>query len=159
MQTVDYVDIPRFMGDWYVIATIPTPFERGAHNAVERYALKDNGQIETTFTYNKNGFDGPVKTMRATGFIQDNDSNALWGMQFVWPFKADYRVIYLDEDYTTTIIGRQARDYVWIMARAPYIEETVLAEHVQWLGTLGYDTSKLVRIPQRSVDELSAAGK
>jgi apolipoprotein D and lipocalin family protein len=157
MQSVEYVDLDRFMGDWYVIASIPTPFERGAHNAIERYDLSGVGKIDTIFSYNEDGFDGRRKNMRAKGFVQDKKTNAIWGMQFVWPFKADYRVIYLDDDYTTTIIGRQKRDYVWIMSRSSTMAEGVLDAHTSWLAELGYDTSALVRIPHRSADELVAA--
>ncbi len=108
------------MGDWYVIANIPTAIEKGAHNAVESYRLDDDGSIATTFTFRDGSFDGEPKTYQPRGFIRD-DSNAVWGMQFVWPIKADYRIIYLDEDYTVTVIGRNKRDYVWIMAREPKI--------------------------------------
>ena len=51
MDTVDYVDLDRFMGDWYVIANIPTFLEKGAHNAVETYELNDDGTIDTTFVW------------------------------------------------------------------------------------------------------------
>ena len=56
LKAVDYVDLPRFMGDWYVIANIPTRLERGAHNAVESYRLDDDGSIATTFTFRADGF-------------------------------------------------------------------------------------------------------
>ncbi len=45
MKTVDYVDLDRFMGDWYVIANIPTFLEKGAHNAVENYQLNEDGTM------------------------------------------------------------------------------------------------------------------
>jgi lipocalin len=45
----------------------------------------------------------------------------VWGMQFVWPFKGDFRIVVLNADYTHTVIGREKRDYVWIMARQPTI--------------------------------------
>ncbi len=51
LQAVDRVDINRFMGDWYVIANIPTAIEKGAHNAIESYRLDDDGSIATTFTF------------------------------------------------------------------------------------------------------------
>ena len=108
----DKVDLPRFMGDWYVIANIPTFLEKGAYNAVESYAMNEDGTIATTFTFRKDGFDGEKKTYNPRGFVENTETNALWGMQFVWPFKGDYRIIYLDEDYSTTVIGRQKRDYV-----------------------------------------------
>jgi apolipoprotein D and lipocalin family protein len=149
IETVAHVDLQRFMGDWYVIANIPTWVEKGAHNAVESYELAPDGTIKTTFTFRKGGFDGELKKHQPTGFVTDRNSNAVWGMQFLWPIKADYRIVYLTEDYSQTVIGRNKRDYVWIMARTPEIPEEDYARIVALLGTQGYDTSKLQRVPQR----------
>lgn len=148
MDTVKQVDLERFMGRWYVIANIPTFVEKGAHNAIESYALNPDGTIATTFTFNKDAFDGPLKTHHPTGFVRDS-SNALWWMQFIWPFKADFRIIWLDPDYSITVIGRSKRDYVWIMARAPEIPQAKYDEIVAFLGGLGYDTSKIQKVPQK----------
>ena len=71
IHTVLSVDLNRFMGDWYVIANIPTTIEKDAYNAVESYRLAEDGTIETTFTFNKGGFDGPLKTYHPRGYIQD----------------------------------------------------------------------------------------
>ena len=148
MKTVDYVDLDRFMGSWYVIANIPTFLEKGAHNAVETYRLNDDGSIATNFTYRKGAFDGKLKEYNPKGFILDENTNARWGMRFVWPIKADYRIVYLDDDYSQTVIGRQDRDYVWIMTRTPTISEADYDELVTFVEALGYDTSKLQRVPQ-----------
>ncbi len=149
MQTVDYVDLDRFMGDWYVIANIPTFLEKGAHNAVETYAMNDDGTIATTFTFRKNSFDGELKQYNPKGFITDTETNALWGMRFIWPIKADYRVVYLDEDYTQTVIGRQKRDFVWIMARTPTIPDEDYERILSFVESLGYDMSKVQKVPQQ----------
>ena len=149
MNTVDHVDIDRFMGPWYVIANIPTFLEKGAHNAVETYSLNDDGSIATSFTFRKDSFDGKPKEYNPKGFILDNKSNARWGMRFVWPIKADYRIVYLDEDYTQTIVGRQNRDYVWVMARTPTISDRDYDKLYDFVASLGYDTAKLERVPQR----------
>ena len=149
MQTVDYVDLERFMGDWYVIANIPTFLEKGAHNAVESYALNDDGTIATTFVYRDGSFDGEPKRYTPKGFVRDTGSNALWGMRFVWPIKADYRIVYLDEDYSQTVIARQKRDFVWIMARKPSISDQDYDRLVEFVESIGYDISKLERVPQR----------
>ena len=148
MKTVDYVDIERFMGDWYVIANIPTFLEKGAHNAVENYALDADGTIATTFTFRDGAFDGKLKEYTPRGFIRDTDTNATWGMRFVWPIKADYRIVYLDDDYSKTIIGRQKRDFVWIMAREPEIPEGEYQALLEFVSSLGYDLSKVQRVPQ-----------
>jgi apolipoprotein D and lipocalin family protein len=149
MTTVEKVDLPRFMGSWYVIANIPTRIERGAYNAVESYRLDPDGSIDTTFTFRDGDFEGPLKTYNPRGFVLDRNTNALWGMRFIWPIKADYRIVYLNEDYSQTVIGRRNRDYVWIMARTPHIPEEDYQRLVRFVADLGYDASQVQRVPQR----------
>ena len=149
LKLVEKVDLARFMGDWYVIASIPTFIEEGAHNAVESYRLAPDGSIATTFTFRKGGFDGEAKRYTPTGFVVDRTSNAVWGMQFVWPIQSDYRIVYLAEDYSATVVAREKRDYAWIMARAP---EIPAAQYRRMLGVLaeqGYEIAKVRKVPQR----------
>ena len=149
LTTAAHVDLPRFMGDWYVIANIPTFIEKGAYGAVESYRLDSDGTIDTTFSFNKGAFDGPRKRHNPRGFVFDKQSNAVWGMRFVWPIKADYRIVYVSEDYGRTIIGREARDYVWIMARTPVIADSDYQQLLDLVKREGYDMSKVQRVPQR----------
>ena len=149
LATVANVELPRFMGDWYVIANIPTPIERGAHNAVENYRLEADGTIATTFTYRADSFTGKRRQYHPRGFVRNRQSNALWGMRFIWPIKADYRITYLDADYTRTVISRQKRDYVWIMARTPRIPAADYERLVALVQAQGYDIAKLQRVPQQ----------
>ncbi len=149
LPTVAHVDLERFMGDWYVIGNIPTFIERGAHNAVETYARNPDGTIATTFSFRQDGFDGALKQYHPTGYVQDDGSNAVWGMQFVWPIKADYLIVHLDADYTQTVVARNQRDYVWIMARTPTMPEADYQRLVAQLDAWGYDTTTIERVPQR----------
>ena len=149
LETVEQVDLERFMGDWYVIANIPTFIEKDAHNAVESYRLDDDGTIATTFTFRDGSFDGKQKTYTPRGFIIDEQSNALWGMQFIWPIKADYRIIYVTGDYSETIIGRNQRDYVWYMARTPEVSPDRYQRARDLIAQAGYDVNRLQRVPQQ----------
>jgi len=142
------VDLARYMGDWYVIANIPTPFEKNVYNAVESYALEADGSVATTFTYNEGGFEGKKKTFRPKAYVRDDGSNAAWGMQF-GPILAEYLIAYVDADYTQTVVARSSRDFVWIMARTPEISDADYDRMVVQIGKWGYDTEKLQRIPQR----------
>jgi apolipoprotein D and lipocalin family protein len=153
LETVEYVDLQRFMGDWYVIANIPTFVEKGAHNAVENYRLDDDGTIATTFTFNKDSFDGPLKEYHPRGFVRDTESNAEWGMQFIWPIKGDYRITFLDEDYSRTVISRNKRDYVWLMARTPQVSEADYQEMLQHVRESGYDLNEIRKVPQQPLQE------
>jgi apolipoprotein D and lipocalin family protein len=149
IQTVPHVDLQRFMGDWYVIANIPTFVEKDAYNAVESYRLNADGTIATTFTFRKGRFDGEPKRYQPRGFVLDKQTNAVWGMQFIWPFKGDFRIVYLNSDYTQTVVGREKRDYVWIMARQPAIPEPDYQRIVTLLTREGYDTAQIQKVPQR----------
>jgi apolipoprotein D and lipocalin family protein len=149
MKTVDKVDLQRFMGPWYVIANIPTFIEKGAHNAVESYRLDADGTIETTFTFRDGSFDGKKKTYHPRGFVLDRNTNARWGMRFIWPIKADYRIVHLSDDYAETVIARRQRDYVWIMARTPAIPEADYQRLLRFVADLGYDPARVQKVPQR----------
>lgn len=153
IKPVNEVNIERFMGDWYVIAAIPTLIEKESFNAIENYQLNVDGTIATTFTYYKGGFDGPLKSYQPKGFIVPNTGNAIWGMQFIWPIKADYRIAYLDESYQHTIIARNARDYVWIMARTPQITDVKYDELISFVRGLGYDVSSMRKVPQSWINQ------
>ncbi|HSD17888.1 MAG TPA: lipocalin family protein [Thermomonas sp.] len=147
------VDLPRFMGDWYVIAHIPSKQESTAYDAVESYRLDTEGRIRTTFRQRKGSFDAPVETMEPVGTVVEGTGNAVWGMQFVWPIKAEYVIVDLAPDYSRTIVGRSKRDYVWLMARTPQLPAPELQAAIARIKALGYDTAKLRMVPQ------SAAGK
>lgn len=153
INTVPQVDIKKFMGPWYVIAAIPTAIETEAFNGIETYRLEKDGTINTTFTFNKGSLDGPVKTYNPRGFIVEGSGNARWGMQFIWPIKAEFLIAHLDQHYSETIIARNARDYVWIMARQPDISDDSYASLVQKVIDMGYDIKKLRRVPHHQTSK------
>lgn len=149
LKTVPNLDLNRYMGPWYVIAAIPTFIEKEAYNAIEAYRLEADGTIDTVFTFNQGGFDGPPKRYNPRGFVRDPVNKSTWGMRFVWPFKAEFLVTYVDPGYTQTVVGRNQRDYVWIMARTPEIPAADYDRLVRELAAQGYDTAKLRKVPQR----------
>lgn len=146
---VDQVDLPRFMGDWYVIGFIPIFLEKDAHNGIETYRLDEDGSIATTYRYRDGAFDAPLKASHPRGFVAPDTGNALWGMQFIWPFKGEYRIVHLEPDYSVTIIARNARDYVWLMAREPEMDPARFAHYRELIAGMGYDVGDFVRHPQR----------
>ena len=117
---VPQVDLPRFMGAWYVIAHIPSFVERNAYDAVESYALRPDGRIQTTFLYRNGSFDAPLKTMRPVGHRRCPapatpsgacSSSGRSRLNTSWRIST--------RATRETIIARDARDYAWIMARTP----------------------------------------
>lgn len=147
IRTANKVELDLFMGDWYVVANIPTFIEKGAYNAVESYVRTSENVIDTTFSFNKGSFTGEKKQYNPTGFVTDDPSNAEWKMQFLWPFKSEYIIVYVDPDYQYTIIGRKKRDYLWIMARNPTIFPEQLQKLIDIAVAEGYDRSAIMTIP------------
>ncbi|MDZ7829692.1 MAG: lipocalin family protein [Halofilum sp. (in: g-proteobacteria)] len=147
------VDLDRFMGAWYVIAHIPPSATKNSYNSIERYEQVEPGVIGTVFTYREGGFDGERERMEPTGHVIEGTGNAVWAMQFFWPIRLEYTISHVSPDYDTTIVARSARDMVWIMARKPRIAESTYESLVDRVADLGYDTSKLRRVPQQPLDQ------
>lgn len=156
LPTPGKVDLPRFMGGWYVVGYTPILVDKGAHNAVEHYARDpDNGRILTTYQFRKGSFDGPLKTYTPTGFVENHETGAEWKMQFIWPFKADYVILYLSEDYQRTIIAHPNRKYAWIMQRTPEVNEDVYAQMLSILEKEGFNPEVILRVPHDWTNEQS----
>lgn len=147
LPTVPRVDLPRYMGDWHLIASIPLKAEEGGYNIKESYALNRDGSVAVRFR--KREANGELKTREFTGFPKPETGNAVWGMRIVWPFKADYRIVHLEPDYSVVLIGRNKRDHAWILARKPELPEPAYQRYKAQFAAMGYDVSKFVRFEQR----------
>lgn len=146
------VNVDRFMGGWFVIAHIPPGVVADSYNNIERYSRGDGNAIDTVYTYREGGFDGEAKRMEPTGFVLEEGSGAEWAMQFIWPIRMEYTIAYVDPDYRTTIVARSKRDWVWIMARTPEIDDATYADLVERVEAVGYDAGALRKVPQQPLD-------
>ena len=147
---VPHVDLLRYMGRWYVIANIPTWPEKGAHNATETYTWNvAKERIDVDYRHNKNAFDGPEKSIPQKAFVHDKESQAEWRVQPFWPLLFSYLIVDLAPDYSDCIVGVPNREHVWIMARQPSLPDARYRELVAKVRALGYDVSKIVKVPQQ----------
>jgi apolipoprotein D and lipocalin family protein len=148
--TVSKVEIPRFMGKWYVIANIPTILEKNAFGATETYIWNsEKKRIDVDFRFNKNSFDGPEKKIPQKAFIYNAETNSEWRVQPIWPLKFAYLIVDLAPDYSDTIIGVPNREHVWIMARSPKLSDSRYRELLSKVKGFGYDLEKLQKVPQQ----------
>ncbi len=144
MQTVEKVDIERFMGDWYVVAGRTTFLEKGAYNSLERYIWNEKkNRIDIHFSFNKDSFDGPEKVIKQKAWIHNQDSKAHWKVQPLWPLKLDYLVLALDEDYQWTIVGVPNQSYVWIMTRDKSVSKEYVNDLINKLDNIHYSTKDI----------------
>lgn len=149
-KTVDYVDMPRFMTKWYVIAGRTTSLEEGAHNSVEHYKWNEKkSRIDIDFTFRKDSFEGELKSIPQKAWLHNKKTNAHWKVQPFWPLKMDYLVIALEPEYKWTAIGVPDEKYLWIMATSPYMNDEDLNAIINYIDSLGYSTENVTRVPQK----------
>lgn len=153
IPAVPHVDVSRYMGRWYVIAAIPTFLEKHDYDAVETYTLRPDGRIDTVFHHREGGFDAPVKTLHSVATVHPGSDNARWGVQFIWPFKSEYVIVALKDDYSEVMVGRSKRDHLWIMARTPNMPQADYDAMLQRARQLGYSLDGLRKVPQRWPDD------
>jgi apolipoprotein D and lipocalin family protein len=142
ITTVDKLEIERFMGDWYVLADIATPFDKDAYAPTEHYVLRSDGMVETTYRYKRGNATGEFKSRTMTA-RPNSELPSIWGMRLIWPFEADYRIAHIHPDYETTIVARNKRDFVWLMARTPTIDQSAFDTLLEKVQSLGYAISDL----------------
>ncbi len=147
-DTVDYVDLDRFMISWYVQAHTPSFIDKGGINQIESYKLNEKGEVETTFTFFKE-LGGKKRTLSPKATIHDKETNAHWKMQFIWPLKHDYLIVRLAEDYSYTVVSVPSKKMVWIMTDTPEIDEDLYEEIVEDLKNDGYAVESLDRVKQQ----------
>ena len=146
------ISLELFMGDWFVLASIPIdiPFfsEADAYNGVESYVLTEDGTIDTTYAFRDGGFDGAERRFTPSAQVYNTTTNAEWRMQFLWPFRSAYLIVYLDEEYSKTIIGVPDRSHAWIMSRTPSLPQDEYRELVNVLENSGHEIAALRVVPQ-----------
>jgi len=148
-NTVEYVDLQRFSGDWYVLALIPTIFEKNASNGIENYSIDNEGNIRVRYTFTKGENGTADKVMYQKGWIHNKETNAEWRVQPFWPLKLPYYVLELANDYSYTVIGTNNFKYLWIMARTPKIDEELLEDIIERVVKRGFNRNELIYMEQQ----------
>lgn len=149
MQLTESIDLERYMGHWYVIANMPAFLEKRCTGSIEHYDLREDGNVDITFTCYKDKVDGKKQVFTATGFVLDDTKNTQWAVQFFWPIKFSFLVLEHDqENYQWTTIGHPSKDYVWIMSRNRFMDEAILEKRIEYIQSQGYNVSKLNMVTQ-----------
>ncbi len=148
LRTVAHVDLPRYMGDWRVIANIPYFAEKDCMDSIESYALRPDGRMDNWFTFRKGSFAAPQKKFTALAWVHNHTTNAEWRVRFLGLITTYYLILDLAPDYRWTVVGHPSRDYGWIMARTKTLPEKTYRQILQRLADQGYDPSRFVKVPQ-----------
>lgn len=149
-QPVQRVDIMAYAGKWYSLYSIPTFMDKHWRETVETYVIHPDGYYAVFTTYKVIGQE-KRKYIRSKLFVVRGTNNAVFRAQFVWPFKEDYWVIELADDYSYVVVGHPKHKYLFIMARKPQMEPELLNEITDRCAKKGYATSKLVSQEHKAI--------
>lgn len=142
------LDLPRFMGRWWVIANIPYFAERGKVASSDNYSLGDDGGIDVIYAYRKSFDETAERTLKASAQPLAGSGGAHWKQRFFGVFSVQLQVLEVDPEYRWALIGNPKRSLAWVFAREPQMDAATYAELVERLRPHGYDPADLLRIPQ-----------
>ncbi len=148
LEVVDSVDLDRYLGRWYEIASYPAWFQKNCTAVTADYSLREDGRIKVINSCRKGSLDGKVKQTSGKAKVVNSASNAKLKVSFFGPFWGDYWIIDLDPDYQWAVVGMPSRKYLWILSRTPQMDEAVLESIIARLPDAGYDPDKLEKTLQ-----------
>jgi apolipoprotein D and lipocalin family protein len=149
LNVVPNVDLNRYTGVWYEIASYPTSFQKGCVGTKATYSLRDDGDIDVLNQCYKKGFDGELSSAKGKAWVVDKATNAKLKVRFFWPFWGSYWIIDLGKEYEFAVVGHPSREYLWVLSRTPHMDDVLYYDILGRITQQGYDTSKLVKTTQK----------
>jgi apolipoprotein D and lipocalin family protein len=145
LATVKHVELSRYVGVWYEIASFPQRFQRGCTGTTATYTLRADGEIDVRNRCCKDTLDGVEKQALGRARVVDRSTNAKLEVSFFRPFWGAYWIIDLDDDYAYAVVGHPSRDYLWILSRTATLPEATYSAIIARLAAKGYETARLAR--------------
>lgn len=144
-ETVKFVDLEKYAGLWYEYASFPARFQKGCTNTTAEYKLSPEGYV---IVINKCTRENDRTGIEGKAFVVPESGNAKLKVQFFWPFRGDYWVLELADDYSWAAVGSPKRNYLWILSRTPLMEAELYNEIISRVAAKGFDISKLQKTSQ-----------
>lgn len=147
LKTVPFVDINRYMGNWYEIAANPMPFEKDCVCSRQQLSLVDGGLVRVRNTCNDRTQRGPVREVVGSATNDDPTTNARFTVDFGMPDKGQYWVIALAPDYRYAVVSEPSRKALFILSKTPTLSEDLYASALREANSQ-VDVFQLVRTEQ-----------
>ena len=148
LQTVPYVDLKKYAGKWYEIASYPQRFQKGCHCTTADYTLSEKGYVIVENRCNRDSVTGKQSYIKGKAFVKKNSGNAKLKVQFFWPFRGKYWIIDLADDYSYAVVSHPNKNYLWILSRMSKMNDATYQEIISRLKEKEFDLTKLQITPQ-----------
>lgn len=137
------IDLQKYSGKWYEIASYPMSFQKDCYCVTADYTLTEKGYVKVFNSCRKGSVTGKVKSITGKAFPVEGTNNVKLKVQFFWPFKADYWLIDIAEDYSWAVVSGPSRKYLWILSRTPELQKETWKFITDRLRANGFDINKL----------------
>jgi apolipoprotein D and lipocalin family protein len=154
LPTALSVDLTRYGGVWHEIARLPMWGQRNCVRSTAEYRLLGSGNISVrnacvTSTGEEISIEGVATVVDHEHRAKLNVVFDQWAAKLVAWFtsseEGNYWILRIDPDYRLAIVGTPDRDYLWILARTPSLDESSYQEAVAFSQHLGFPTDQLIR--------------
>lgn len=142
------VDLPRYMGRWYVIANIPYFAERGYVGSYAQWELRPDGRINDSFYGYKKDFNATISHFQFLDTPVPGSGGGLWSVRLFWPVYVKQLTLYVDPDYKYTLLGYPGKSLGWVFSREPDMDDATYRALLARFDAMGYDTTRFRRVPQ-----------
>ncbi|MBP6694391.1 MAG: lipocalin family protein [Saprospiraceae bacterium] len=143
VKTVENVDLTRYAGKWYEISSFPQSFQKGCNGTTAVYTVSPKGYVIVENRCFKGSMKGKESYIKGKAFVVKNSGNAKLKVQFFWPFKGDYWILDLADDYSYAVVGSPNKKYLWILSRTPEMDENMYNNLISGIAKKGFDIQKL----------------
>ena len=157
IEPVSELDLERYKGTWYEIARLDHSFERGLSSVTAEYTLNSDGSV-TVINRGYSEEDGGWEEADGHAVPVEGSAAGHLKVSFFGPFYASYVVFRLDDDYQTAYVTGYNRDYLWLLARSPEVDDRTIQEFRSVAREKGFDLDELIIVDQsRNIGEDSSA--
>lgn len=162
-QTAPAVRLREYAGRWFELARLGNAFEAVCgRNVTATYVPQADGTLSVVNRCDSRR--GRLREVEGVARTVHGSANsklkvtfaprALRWLPFVW---ADYWILDVTPDYSAALVGTPRRDALWLLGRAPEIEQATLERLLARAAAQGYDIASL-RFTQQT-GELPGAGR
>lgn len=148
LETVEQVDLNRYMGQWYEIAKLPNRFEKGLVCVTANYQLREDGKVTVTNKGHLENNTTEIKTAEGVAVLPDKTIPGRLKVSFFRPFYGNYCIIALDSNYQYSLVGDPSRDYLWILSRTRSLEPETYNELIEIAKTKGFNINAIIKTEQ-----------
>jgi apolipoprotein D and lipocalin family protein len=148
LETVDRVDLHRYVGKWYAIASYPNRIAPIALHTEVEYRLTNRGNLKVRKSFRTKGRLIQDIILHGTAYVQENTNNAKFKVQYLWPFSDATCIIDLADDYSYAVISNPSKSSLTILSRNSKMDSSTYSAIIDKVRNKGFNIDRLRKTPE-----------